>query len=63
MTPNKPKIKKMKNHNCEKYRFTIDKYLPKEDGGGFGDRVLVSWCSLCGKKMRMIPVEIILKTK
>ena len=42
-------------HDCEKYRFTADKYDP--DGKGSLDLnkpVLVSWCSLCGKFLRVV---------
>ncbi len=49
----------MIDHDCEQYRYTSEKYSEKkdEDGNviGLGDiRYLVSWCSLCGKKLRMV---------
>lgn len=46
----------MKKHDCEKYRFTAEKYVKKEEGDGvnWDKRIFVSWCSLCGKKIRAV---------
>lgn len=45
-------------HNCENFRYTAEKYRAKEVDGeeitNFDDAVLVTWCSLCGKKIRVV---------
>jgi hypothetical protein len=49
----------MKKHKCEEFRYTSEKYDQKKNELGevigLGDiRYLVSWCSICGKKLRMV---------
>jgi hypothetical protein len=52
----------MKKHSCEAYRYTAEKYNEMRDHFGqvvgLGDvRFLVSWCSLCGKNLRIIEAD------
>ena len=50
--------KTMKKHNCEKYRFTTEKFESASDGTlDLEKKVFVSWCSLCGKRLRVVKVE------
>jgi len=54
----------MEEHNCEEYRYTEVKFCAKPnsnkdtlDSIDYDNKVLISYCSLCGKQIRVIKMQ------